>query len=521
MKLTGKSSNLIGKNFVLKIGPRVDSYSYDNRVRIKLYPLHDGKDDTRMTYNPVTEVWTCDVEPSLIAGHEDYTALYVSTYLLNKNVADKGSLSISTLSSGNAYCTGRYSNRDIYVEEGSIAKLVIHLTFAKNWAEFVEGDTHYTVAVLKSSDGTVLKVDKQNFIMPLEEHNSTAGDSVWEISLLPNTATVELYTLSANTKDESCPIVSAAGDEYAYALKWKMRGVKNIHWYPSSSVPSPLPFIEGVVATLRVDGYRLWAGIKPDGTVCTYKDPQSYYDITAAESWTNIVYLAINRNGLHGIKVDGTVVTTDVNIKSVETSIDWVNLKQLACTQYGLVGLKNDGTIVTAGYDNVGEMSQPKSWTDIKKVCCMFRSVIGLKNDGTVLYAGNDYYGSSGCTSWSGMKDISSGSSNIAGIKADNTTIEYGPGWYGLYAINDWTDIKRIILSEECAVGIKTDGTIISVDNRGWVYPNMLEIPNIISWCSDGLSISFIDCHGKYYYTTLDIRTPAVGSPGDWVLKTS
>lgn len=521
MKLTGKSSNLIGKNFTLKIGPRVDTYSYDNGERIKLYPLHDGKDDTRMTYDPVTEVWTCTVDPITIAGHEDYTDLYVFSHLLGKNVANKGSLTISTVSSGYAFCKGRYSNQDVYLEEGSSAKLSMRLSFAKYWANVVEGDTHYTVAVLKDATGTVLKVDKQNFVLDTTNLSESTVEHTWEVALLPNTATVELYTLSGNTKDEACPVVSAPGDDYAYALKWKMRGIKNIHWYAASSVPDPLPFIEGLVATISVNGVKITAGIQPDGTVRTYQEPTTYFDLSAAAAWTNIVYLAINASGLFGLKADGTLVTTDVNSKDIETSTDWTNLKQLACTRYGIVGLKNDGTVVTNGYNNNGDMSTPPSWTNIKKIRCLHSATVGLKNDGTVVFAGTNTYGVSGCASWTNIKDIFTGPSNVVGIYTDtNSTSEYGHNWYGLADINLWKDIKQVILTDVSAVGVKTDGSIVSVGNASYIDTDLIEIPNIISWFADDTFIGVVDCHGAVYYRTNDIKNIAAGSPGTWTLNT-
>lgn len=521
MKLKGKSSNLIGKNFTLKAGLAINSYSYDDGTRIKLYPLHDGQDDTRMTYDPATEVWTCSVDPALLAEHPEYTCLYVFSHLVGKNVSNTGSLTVVPINSGNAYCEGRYSNGNVYVEEGSSAKLSIHLSYAKNKYSVVEGDTHYTIAVLKDDTGAVLKVDKQNFILDATVINDNTTEHTWEVTLLPGTATVELYTLCANTADDGCPIVSAPGDDYSYALKWKMRGIKNIHWHAASSVPDPLPFIDGLVTSIAVDGCRLLAGIRPDGTVYTHQEPITYLDFSSASTWTDIVYLAINANGLIGLKADGTVVTTRAADKAIETSPAWTNIKQLACTHYGFVGLKNDGTVVTIGNNTNGDMSTPPTWTNIKKICCLYRATIGLKNDGSVVFAGTDNNGTSGCTSWTNVKDIFSGENHIVGIfTGNNSTAMRGGNWYGLSDINLWTDIERVALTGSSAIGIKTDGTFISVGSSGYTYPYMTDIPNIISWFTDAWWFGVVDSHGAVYYHTDDIRNSIPNNPGTWTLNT-
>lgn len=220
---------------------------------------------------------------------------------------------------------------------------------------------------------------------------------------------------------------------------------------------------------VSVDAYEYYAVLKKDGTVCTgvvSKDHSNSayesYGLSEADSWTDIVEVAVGWTQIVGLKKDGTVVTAGFSASDFEGVDQWSNIIDVDAGESITVGLKADGTVVTC--DLAPDVS---GWTDIVAVSCSSNYIVGLKSDGTVVAAsgreGDDPR--TDVSGWSDIVAVSAGLNHCVGLKSDGTVVstkildpEYDKGETD---VDSWTDIVEISANYTHTLGLKSDGTVV------------------------------------------------------------
>ena len=226
---------------------------------------------------------------------------------------------------------------------------------------------------------------------------------------------------------------------------------------------------------VSVDAYEYYAVLKKDGTVCTGVVSKDHgnsayesYGLSEADSWTDIVEIAIGSSQVVGLKKDGTVVTAGFSTSDFEGVDQWSNIVDVDAGQNITVGLKADGTVVTC--DLAPDVS---GWTDIVAVSCSSNYVVGLKSDGTVVAAsgreGDDPR--TDVSEWSDIVAVSAGLNHCVGLKSDGTVVstkildpEYDKGETD---VDSWTDIVEISANYTHTLGLKSDGTVVCAGALG------------------------------------------------------
>lgn len=184
-----------------------------------------------------------------------------------------------------------------------------------------------------------------------------------------------------------------------------------------------------------------------------------------------------------GLKVNGTVVTTQKGKSGEIDTSRWKNIKKLVKSSYGLLGLKTDGTVVYTSTDNrYPQRHNLSSWKDIISVTAK-SAFIGLKSDGTVLVdfpdtliKGEDEWGRydekwvsskerlielEKVTEWKGIISICDNSHSVFGLKSDGTVCSTGG-----YDTSEWKDIISLVAGSNHIIGLTKDGKVVAVPNR-------------------------------------------------------
>lgn len=200
-----------------------------------------------------------------------------------------------------------------------------------------------------------------------------------------------------------------------------------------------------------------------------------FYDMTAAESWTNIISLSAAESHVAGLKEDGTVVAVGSNNKGQLNVQDWRDITALATGNDFTVGLRADGTVVVAGdFTSVAAESSLtealSSWESIVAIAAAGnRVVLGLKNDGTVVYFSSFTFH---VEEWTDIVAIAASENYVAGLRAEGTVVTAVLEEFkndiskNALAVEKWTDVKRIFIDSNTTFGIQSDGTVLSAGDK-------------------------------------------------------
>jgi hypothetical protein len=265
---------------------------------------------------------------------------------------------------------------------------------------------------------------------------------------------VEKIEKSANSQlarelDIALPVELTLEQNIALAREYVQRtfvdaGIEALEWTDIVDITFPR---EGIV------------GLRSNGTVvASYNNDfnRDMFDWPAlAEElgeWTNITAIT-GGNGCYvfGIRTDGTVIYA--NKSSLRGSgldkfdvNDWTEIVEIVDC-FNTVGLRADGTIVLAGNSNTYDQLDALNWTDIVAIRKTGIGTVGIKPNGALIYHGRPDIRADmaeAINSWTNIVDINIDSSHyVFGLRADGTILYAGPN-YGTDFTDaaNWTNIK-------------------------------------------------------------------------------
>lgn len=102
-----------------------------------------------------------------------------------------------------------------------------------------------------------------------------------------------------------------------------------------------------------------------------------------------IVSLAACSNHLAGLKIDGTVITDEHDIRGSCDVSGWKNIVALAVSGATTIGLRDDGTVIATGGNELGQCDV-SDWTNIIAIAAGSHNTAGLKEDGSVVVVGEN-----------------------------------------------------------------------------------------------------------------------------------
>lgn len=199
-------------------------------------------------------------------------------------------------------------------------------------------------------------------------------------------------------------------------------------------------------------GKRFAVGIMSDGTVVT---TEPYHE---AQEWTDIVAVAVQDNGVIGLKSDGTVMTVGVGpCPGVE---EWTDILAVSANSY-TVGLKFDGTVVAASWIEQEVACNVADWTDIVAIAAGGFHNVGLRADGTVVAAGENHFGECNVDGWTDIVAVAAGLGHTVGLRADGTVMTAGLTGECAWEVSEWVDIVAVAAVKDYTIGLKADGTLV------------------------------------------------------------
>lgn len=238
--------------------------------------------------------------------------------------------------------------------------------------------------------------------------------------------------------------------------------------------PEPLHLTQEDVAKYKdcvvmPEGYSA-----PDYLVVTHTDGTVsagvFFDLFAAESWTDIVAVSGAENHVAGLRADGTVVAAGSNKQGQLNVQDWTDIIGLATGNDFTLGLRSDGTVAVVGEFTYAEGEMPlaealSSWTDIVAIAAAGnRVVLGLKADGTVVYFSSMTYH---VEDWTDIVSIAASEDYVAGLRKDGTVVtavlEEFKSWVNKDAlkVDNWRDVQQLFLGRNTTFGVQSDGTVL------------------------------------------------------------
>ena len=229
-----------------------------------------------------------------------------------------------------------------------------------------------------------------------------------------------------------------------------------------------------------ISGYNHTVGLRTDGTVVA--TGMNIHGQCNVSDWTDIVAVSAGAGHTVGLKADGTVVTTDQNVYSWFNLSNWTDIVAVSTSGYHMVGLKSDGTVVATGYNEYGQCNV-SNWKDIVTIDADGWHTVGLKSDGTVVATGSNEFGQSVVSDWKDIVMVSAGEGDTVGLRSDGTVVATGWNHAGLRNVTNWTDIVAIVAGYWHTVGIKSDGTMVAVGENADSYRNIsswkdIKLPN-------------------------------------------
>jgi len=223
-------------------------------------------------------------------------------------------------------------------------------------------------------------------------------------------------------------------------------------------------------------GYQCFVGLRADGTVVkmdtTDRSDETLW-LEDAMKWRDIVDIdlgiaqewvgpSIGNTAIIGLRSDGTLVSTSTLRPSPAYAMisDWNNIIAIDSNGAHLVGLCVDGTVVSTQVD-------VSAWRDIVCVSAGEEHVVGLRADGTVVAEGSNHFGQCDVSAWSDVIAIAAGAHHTVGLCADGTVVATGRNDAGQCEVSDWKNISYIAAGAQTTVGVYEDGTAVAVGPYG------------------------------------------------------
>ena len=182
--------------------------------------------------------------------------------------------------------------------------------------------------------------------------------------------------------------------------------------------------------------------------------------------WKDIVAIYAGSSATHGLKMDGTVVSTG-SIYSVET-----NNVIMVDGDYSLCTLTSDGRVSEYGWTDIIDISD-------NDICA------GVKKDGTVLLNVPDYYDDliPDVSTWKNIVSVDQSMYLLVGLRSDGTVVaspKMGTQETVLDTIATWKNVIAISVDTHRIVALTSTGKVLSTGNgkdaqvSGW---NNIKLP--------------------------------------------
>lgn len=164
-----------------------------------------------------------------------------------------------------------------------------------------------------------------------------------------------------------------------------------------------------------------------DGTVISYRSNRSQR--TCAELQGARQIASSLGGAMAGIKEDGTLVFTSLELLRQRTLEQWPKLRQLCGDGY-FAGLKADGTVISEDSELDYLINTKKKWSDIIRLAAKSGTIVGLKADGTVVA--------------------------VCKLGQDR----------GQCAVEEWRDIVAVDTNGRVTVGVREDGSFVKTEEK-------------------------------------------------------
>lgn len=222
--------------------------------------------------------------------------------------------------------------------------------------------------------------------------------------------------------------------------------------FHNTEVVQVVPMEDGSVAVLYANGAVKVAG-----------HPEFAQTVSAWEGVTQLYYdrYSVFRDNapiLAGLKEDGTVVTTDVDLSA------WQNVKTLSLGYWGIIGITDDGRVLTCGDETI--LSGLNGLTNVESL--VYADILEtwgcLKKDGSVYLISE--YTDRNRIYWDNVQEIRTSGHSFYVIKRDGTVgggmEDTRSGLRGAVKVVDYND---------WIFGISADGRLLTHDG-GNIYTN-------------------------------------------------
>lgn len=293
----------------------------------------------------------------------------------------------------------------------------------------------------------------------------------------------------------------------------------------SELLPIINPDITSAATTIAVGGNNFFAVIDNEGGMHVYYDSNDLFDkynpdpyhsskaLDRAKKWTDMIAISASKNGLYGIKKDGTVVGEYLNSLAADDWTQhgydqWNNIVQISVSPYFLLGLDNSGKVFKYGADTkyssnkeYGDLNSVSGWNNITAIASGYYHAVGLKSDGTVIACGNNDKGQCDVSNWTDIAAVFANECFTLGIKKDGTVVFAGSNDFIRTEIKSWKDIIQIVAvpngsNSATIIGVKKDGTVISTKSECNSWNNVVAV----SMGSTSYILA-LTAKGSYFYT--------------------
>lgn len=217
-----------------------------------------------------------------------------------------------------------------------------------------------------------------------------------------------------------------------------------------------------------------------DGTVLTWNnDP-------VVSQWRDIIGLYSFEDEIIGLRLDGTVVSSNPSSKLTAACKTWTNVEkiQLPAFTLSLFAITKDGKALCSN-----DSFDLSSWTDLVQISGGWGTVAGLRRDGTVLYA-DTQNGTKILDGWTDVVAVGS-YGYVMALRSDGTILTDADTLYGTpLDFSGWNTLVSIDVYGYDYIGVKADGTVIATGEFAYGgKPDLSGWNNIVDAKSDGYSI--------------------------------
>lgn len=247
---------------------------------------------------------------------------------------------------------------------------------------------------------------------------------------------------------------------------------------------------EGMVQ-VAASSTRTIFGLRPDGTVAVAAHEFDRPWADAALGWEGVVQIACNKDGVYGLKEDGTVVATAIDGEYGRLDVEgWKDVIELysSPTNSMMYGLTSGGRVLCT-YE--GDRETVGAWTDVVQFDHSKGWSLGLRADGTVYSDGYSDDIAAQIADWEGIVQVAAAGEYglAAGLKADGTVAFTGDparpmevfGFDGthelveregydepsLAEIEGWRDVAAIEACNSYLLGLTADGRVLFAGRNG------------------------------------------------------